>query len=118
MRGAEAASLAPEYVEKLRNMPVRPRPDYGPFQPPPGSIEILTRDELAERPMLTGLAGHLFDMSEARPELRDHFEVDARHIALAALQGLALDGAIEPAGVREAVERFGIDADKHDPAAC
>ncbi len=30
-----------------------------------------------------------FGMSEARPELRDHFEIDARFITLAALHALA-----------------------------
>ena len=57
-----------------------------------------------------------FGRSDTREALRDFFEVDARFIALAALQGLAGDGAVEPAVVARAIAELGIDPDKPDPA--
>ncbi len=56
-----------------------------------------------------------FGRSDTRVALRDFFEVDARHIALAALQALADDGEIERPRVGEALTRLGIDADKPKP---
>ncbi len=57
-----------------------------------------------------------FGRSEARPELRAHFEVNAAHVAWAALRALADEGAI-PADVADrAASDLGIDPDKPDPA--
>jgi pyruvate dehydrogenase E1 component len=56
-----------------------------------------------------------FGRSEAREELRDFFEVDARHIAYTVLHELAVAGDIEADVVREARERFDIRADKPNP---
>ncbi len=72
------------------------------------------------------LAGHLprpitalgtdgFGRSEARAELRDHFEVDARFITLATLKGLADAGVIKPAEVGKAIKKLEIDPGKPDP---
>ena len=52
-----------------------------------------------------------FGRSDTRAALRRFFEVDARHIALAALQALAQDGTIPAARVAEAIARYGIDPD-------
>jgi len=56
-----------------------------------------------------------FGRSEAREELRDHFEVDARFITLATLQALAQAGELEPSAVSKAIQDLGIKQDKHDP---
>ena len=59
-----------------------------------------------------------FGRSATREELRDFFEVDAPHIALAALHGLARDGAVELALVQRAIDELSIDPQKLDPARC
>jgi pyruvate dehydrogenase E1 component len=72
------------------------------------------------------LAGHLpiplvalgtdgFGRSEAREELRDFFEVDAKHIAFATLEALGAEGAIDRDTVVRAMSELGLDADKPDP---
>jgi pyruvate dehydrogenase E1 component len=57
-----------------------------------------------------------YGRSDYRRVLREHFEVDRRFVALAALTELAADGAVPASVVVEAVTRFGIDPDKPDPA--
>ena len=56
-----------------------------------------------------------FGRSDARAALRDHFEVNRYYIVVAALKALADDGALDMSTVAEAIEQFGIDADKPDP---
>ena len=56
-----------------------------------------------------------FGRSDARAELRQHFEVDRNFIALAALRSLADAKRIERNTVIAAVTKLGIDADKADP---
>src|SRR5580698_2580919 len=56
-----------------------------------------------------------FGRSDARAELRQHFEVDRNFIALAALRSLADGKRIERKVVVEAVATLGIDANKADP---
>jgi pyruvate dehydrogenase E1 component len=56
-----------------------------------------------------------FGLSDTRAQLRRHFEVDASHIVVAALHGLAQRGDLKPATVADAVARYGIDADAVDP---
>jgi pyruvate dehydrogenase E1 component len=56
-----------------------------------------------------------FGRSEARAELRDHFEVDAKHIAYAALHALAGEGALTAAELKRAAAQLGIKPDKRDP---
>ena len=56
-----------------------------------------------------------FGRSDGRDELRDFFEVDARYIALAALQRLAFSGDIKSAVVSKAVADLGIDPGKLNP---
>lgn len=56
-----------------------------------------------------------YGRSDSRPALRAFFEVDARHIALAALTGLARAGHIEPGDVEEAAHDLEIDPEKIDP---
>ncbi|WP_446830253.1 pyruvate dehydrogenase (acetyl-transferring), homodimeric type [Candidatus Foliamicus sp.] len=56
-----------------------------------------------------------YGRSDARSALRNHFEVDARYIAAAALSALAAEGRIAPATVTEAIEKWEIDPEKADP---
>ena len=57
-----------------------------------------------------------FGRSASRAELRDFFEVDAKHIALAALHALSRTGAVPASAAASAVERLGIDPDRPNPA--
>ena len=56
-----------------------------------------------------------FGRSDYRVALRRFFEVDRHHVAVAALEALARDGAVEPAVVQKAIERYGLDADAEPP---
>ncbi|EJS89844.1 pyruvate dehydrogenase subunit E1 [Pasteurella multocida subsp. multocida str. Anand1_cattle] len=47
--------------------------------------------------------------------LREHFEVDARYVAIAALSELAKQGTIDKKVVADAIQKYGIDADKVNP---
>ena len=53
-----------------------------------------------------------FGRSDYRVKLRQFFEVDRHHVAVTALKALADDGVVEPAVVQDAIERYGIDADR------
>ena len=57
-----------------------------------------------------------FGRSDTRESLRRCFEVDRHFIVVAALKALADDGAIAACSVREALQRYGIDSNKPDPA--
>ncbi|MFN2322154.1 MAG: pyruvate dehydrogenase (acetyl-transferring), homodimeric type [Trueperaceae bacterium] len=70
----------------------------------------------APRPIVA-LGTDGFGRSEARAELRDFFEVDAKHIVFAALTALADDGAIERKDLAKAIDELGIDPEKPNPAA-
>jgi pyruvate dehydrogenase E1 component len=56
-----------------------------------------------------------FGRSDWRRVLRRFFEVDAQHVAVAALSALAQEGAVEPARVAEAIERYEIDTEAQPP---
>jgi len=56
-----------------------------------------------------------FGRSDARAELRRHFEVDRNFITLAALKALADAGRIDRNIVIAAIGKLGIDPDKADP---
>ncbi len=58
-----------------------------------------------------------FGRSDARQALREHFEVDRNHIAVAALKALADEGKVGRGKVAEAIERYGIDQEKPNPVA-
>jgi pyruvate dehydrogenase E1 component len=66
------------------------------------------------RPMVS-LGTDGFGRSEARAELRDFFEVDARHVVLATLHALAEDGQVDESDVVKARDALGIRPDKADP---
>jgi pyruvate dehydrogenase E1 component len=56
-----------------------------------------------------------YGRSDARDALRQHFEVDERFIAAAALKALADEGALDQKTVSQAIEKYGIDPDRPDP---
>ncbi|OIO09666.1 MAG: pyruvate dehydrogenase (acetyl-transferring), homodimeric type [Elusimicrobia bacterium CG1_02_63_36] len=64
-------------------------------------------------PVTLGTDG--FGRSETREALRDHFEVDARFIALGALGALRRDGSLDAGTVAKALGDFKIAPDKRDP---
>jgi pyruvate dehydrogenase E1 component len=57
-----------------------------------------------------------FGRSDTRQALRDYFEVDSRHISLAALSALASEGKIDPKIPAKAIEELEIDPDTQNPA--
>ncbi|MEA2284802.1 MAG: pyruvate dehydrogenase component [Solirubrobacteraceae bacterium] len=100
----------PSYVESTlagRSGPVIASTDYmrtfadqiRPFVP--GRYEVLGADG--------------FGRSDYRVKLRRFFEVDRAHVTVAALRTLADEGTVERSVVKEAVERFDIDADAPPP---
>ncbi len=56
-----------------------------------------------------------YGRSDARKQLREHFEVDRRFIAVTALKALADDGTLDQKTVTQAIEKYGIDPDRPDP---
>ena len=67
------------------------------------------------KPMIS-LGTDGFGRSEAREELREHFEVNAAHVAFAALRALVDEGTLDAKVLEEARGKLGIQADKRDPA--
>jgi pyruvate dehydrogenase E1 component len=59
-----------------------------------------------------------FGRSDARAELRRHFEVDRKFVALAALKALVEAGQLDRATLSDAVTKLGIDPAKPDPLNC
>ncbi len=65
----------------------------------------------------TALGTDGFGRSDTRESLRTFFEVDRHFIVLAALKSLADEGRIERARMQDAIDKYGIDTGKRDPAA-
>jgi pyruvate dehydrogenase E1 component len=57
-----------------------------------------------------------FGRSDTRAKLRSHFEVDRRFVVVAALKALSDEGTVPAAKVAEAMQKYGIDANKDNPA--
>ncbi|MCL4455279.1 MAG: pyruvate dehydrogenase (acetyl-transferring), homodimeric type [Deinococcus sp.] len=85
---------------------------------------VAASDYLKALPEL--LSGHLdrpiqalgtdgFGRSETRENLRDFFEVDAKHVAVAALSALSREGALEAKTVQEAINKLGIEPAREHP---
>jgi pyruvate dehydrogenase E1 component len=64
---------------------------------------------------LVALGTDGYGRSDTREALRDYFEVDARHIALAALQALSAEAGLEKKVAEKAIMDLDIDPDKVDP---
>ena len=67
-----------------------------------------------ERPY-TVLGTDGFGRSDTRDALRVHFEVNAEHIAYAALHALCLDGKSTPDELKRAIAELGIDPERVNP---
>ncbi len=92
-------------------------PSKGPIVAASDYMKVLS-DALARHlpgRTLVSLGTDGFGRSEARAELRDHFEVSAAHVVLATLKALADDGQLESGVVVKAIADLGIDPDKPDP---
>ncbi len=63
----------------------------------------------------TSLGTDGFGRSDTREVLRRYFEVDAAHIAVAVLHGLAAEGRVAYSTVSEAIDRYGVDPGATDP---
>jgi pyruvate dehydrogenase E1 component len=63
----------------------------------------------------TSLGTDGFGRSDTREALRAHFEVNAEHIAYAALHGLCLDGKSTPDELKRAIAELGIDPERLNP---
>ncbi|MCF7837622.1 MAG: pyruvate dehydrogenase (acetyl-transferring), homodimeric type [Candidatus Marinimicrobia bacterium] len=64
---------------------------------------------------LVALGTDGFGRSDGRTHLRAFFEVDERHIALAALQALTCEGAYDKKVCAQAIKKLGIAPEKPDP---
>ena len=53
-----------------------------------------------------------FGRSDTRAQLRKHFEVNSVHVVVAALKALADEGQLPAKKVQEAIDKYGIDAEK------
>ncbi|WGE43066.1 pyruvate dehydrogenase (acetyl-transferring), homodimeric type [Actinobacillus equuli] len=56
-----------------------------------------------------------FGRSDSRANLREHFEVDARYVVVAALSQLAKEGTVETKVVADAIAKFGLNVDRINP---
>jgi pyruvate dehydrogenase E1 component len=56
-----------------------------------------------------------FGRSDFRSKLREHFEINRHYIVVAALKALSEEGAVPVAKVAEAIQKYGINADKINP---
>jgi pyruvate dehydrogenase E1 component len=70
----------------------------------------------AGRPYLS-LGADGFGRSDAREALRRYFEIDAAHIVVAVLSGLASQGLVSAAEVAEAIRRYDVDPQSAEPFA-
>ncbi len=66
-------------------------------------------------PRFTPLGTDGFGRSDTRAALRRHFEVDAAHIVVAVLAGLAAAGEGKASEVAAAIEKYGLDTEAVDP---
>lgn len=66
---------------------------------------------------ITTLGTDGFGRSESREALRKHFEVDAEHVAFAAISTLVRDGKLDKNVVAQAVKTLNIDTEQRDPVS-
>ncbi len=108
--------LNPEEVPKTSYIYEQLKDEKGVFVAASDYMKILP-DSLARhlpKPLIS-LGTDGFGRSEAREELRDFFEVDARHIVLASLHALQQNGELDVKIVSKAMKDLGIRPDKPNP---
>ncbi|PID60975.1 MAG: pyruvate dehydrogenase (acetyl-transferring), homodimeric type [Gammaproteobacteria bacterium] len=57
-----------------------------------------------------------FGRSDSREKLREFFEVDRNYVTIAALHALEKDGKLDAVTVAKAIQQYGIDPDRPNPA--
>ncbi len=77
------------------------------------TVSELIRPWIHRRYITLGTDG--YGRSDTREKLRDFFEVDAKHIVVAALKALADDGDIEKTIIQKAIIKYQISIDREDP---
>ena len=77
------------------------------------TVADLIRTWVPRRYVVLGTDG--FGRSDTRAALRDFFEVDRKHVAVAALKALADEGTIERKLIAQAIAMYGIAADRPNP---
>jgi pyruvate dehydrogenase E1 component len=125
---SELARVASEVERRNRLNPTAPRARSHVETLLPGTLPVVAAtDYVRAYPQLIApfVAGRFvalgtdgFGRSDTRAALRRFFEVDRQHIALAALQALAEDGALPAETVAEALLAFGLDADAAASWSC
>ena len=106
---AEAPKV-PYVTETLKNA-------QGPFIAASDYMKVLPESLAKWVPgQLVSLGTDGFGRSESRTALRDFFEVDAKHIVLAALGALARENKIGGDAVKRAIQELGINPEKANPA--
>jgi pyruvate dehydrogenase E1 component len=108
--------LNPSAIPKKSYVMEQLEKEKGVFIAASDNMKILP-DSLAKhlpKPMLS-LGTDGFGRSEAREELRDFFEVDAKHITYATLYALMQEGELDAKTVEKARDELGIKADKLNP---
>ena len=89
----------------------------GPFVAASDYMKIVPdqiREWVPGRYVVLGTDG--YGRSDARAALRSHFEVDRHHVVIATLKALADDGKIDATVVAAAIQKYGIDSTKPNPA--
>jgi pyruvate dehydrogenase E1 component len=77
------------------------------------TVGDLIRNWVPRRYTVLGTDG--FGRSDTRAALRDFFEVDRRHIGVAALHALAEEGTVDRKLIAQAIEKYGIDVNRDNP---
>jgi pyruvate dehydrogenase E1 component len=77
------------------------------------TVADLIRNWVPRRYVALGTDG--YGRSDTREQLRDFFEVDRRHVAVAALKALADDGKIDARIVQQAIEKYAVGAGRPNP---
>jgi pyruvate dehydrogenase E1 component len=77
------------------------------------TVADLIRNWVPRRYVALGTDG--YGRSDTRAALRDFFEVDRSHIAVAALKALADEGAIDAKIVQQAIDKYAIGANRPNP---
>ncbi len=77
------------------------------------TVADLIRNWVAHRYVALGTDG--FGRSDTREQLRDFFEVDRRHVVVAALKALADEGEMDPKTVQQAIVKYAIGAERPNP---
>jgi pyruvate dehydrogenase E1 component len=92
--------------------------------PPDGGPVVIATDWIRTYPDLVApwlpanrlvLGTDGFGRSDAREALRELFEIDAKHVAAAALVGLARDGRMTAKEAATGIEELGVDPEAADP---